>query len=71
MAASDTPPVISELFNANMEWVRRVTRYGPEFFRESAKDQRPKVLWIGWCVPPGAQPLYELAKFMTLELHCM
>jgi len=49
MATSDTilDPIIPALFERNKQWVSKMLQRDPDFFKESAKDQKPKVLWIG------------------------
>ena len=50
MANQDTS-IISKLFESNRKWASDVAQSKPDFFTVSAKGpQRPKVLWIGWCV---------------------
>jgi len=40
-------PTISNLQQANSEWIKAVLEKDPEFFKRTAKGQSPKILWIG------------------------
>jgi len=39
--------IISKLFESNRKWASDVAQSKPDFFTVSAKEQQPKVLWIG------------------------
>ncbi|KAF9644965.1 carbonic anhydrase [Thelephora ganbajun] len=45
MTSNDS--TMEDLLKANAEWARGVVEADPNFFKESAKKQSPKVLWIG------------------------
>jgi carbonic anhydrase len=36
-----------ELFDNNRQWARRMTRKNPRFFKDLARQQKPRYLWIG------------------------
>ncbi len=38
---------LSELFDNNRRWARRIADHDPDFFRSLAAQQLPKYLWIG------------------------
>lgn len=40
-------PMLQEYFEANQRWASRVEKRQPGFFEESAKGQKPEILWIG------------------------
>ncbi|KAH8114928.1 carbonic anhydrase [Phellopilus nigrolimitatus] len=40
-------PELNRLLYSNAQWAADVDKYEPSFFKESAKGQAPKVLWIG------------------------
>ena len=38
---------VRELFDNNRHWARRMTQVNPRFFRDLARQQKPRYLWIG------------------------
>lgn len=38
---------LDDLFQKNRAWAARVTAAQPDFFAQLAKQQNPKILWIG------------------------
>ena len=38
---------LSQLFDNNRRWARRIVDHDPDFFRSLAEQQLPKYLWIG------------------------
>jgi len=40
-------PLIAQLHNVNKQWASDVINAEPEFFEESAKGQKPAILWFG------------------------
>jgi len=47
MPASADYPVLSRLLSSNAQWSQDVNSSDPSFFKNLAKGQSPKVLWIG------------------------
>jgi carbonic anhydrase len=47
MADSDEERFLEGLFENNRAWVRKIEKDRPGFFDELAKQQAPRVLWIG------------------------
>lgn len=47
MADSDEEQFLSELFANNRAWAEKIERENPGFFDKLAKQQAPRVLWIG------------------------
>lgn len=44
---TESPKILTQLFESNQQWAADVARTRPTFFSDSAKGQTPKVLWIG------------------------
>lgn len=42
--------LINNLLEGNEKWAHGVDQRDPNFFKNSAKSQTPRVLWIGWYV---------------------
>ncbi|KIJ34973.1 hypothetical protein M422DRAFT_61329 [Sphaerobolus stellatus SS14] len=47
MPASSEYPVLSRLLSSNAQWSKDVSNTDPSFFKNLARGQAPKVLWIG------------------------
>jgi len=47
MSSSSDHPVLSRLLSSNTQWSRDVTSADPTFFKNLAKGQSPKVLYVG------------------------
>jgi hypothetical protein len=43
----DMSQLISRLLDNNRRWAQRMTHMNPTFFVDLAKQQRPRILWIG------------------------
>jgi len=41
------PPLIEELIQGNIRWVKQTKKYDPDFFKKLATEQKPEYLWIG------------------------
>lgn len=64
-----TDPVIAQLLAANNEWRNAVHHASSDFFEKSAKDQSPKVLWIGCADSRVPESVVVAAKPGDLFVH--
>src|SRR5438093_12679990 len=57
---------LSDLFENNREWARRITATDPSFFQALSSQQSPKYLWIG--CSDSRVPANEIVGLLTGEL---
>jgi carbonic anhydrase len=57
---------LSELFENNRSWARRIVRQDPEFFAKLSKQQTPEYLWIG--CSDSRVPANEIVGLLPGEL---
>ncbi|KAG9005689.1 hypothetical protein FRB95_004811 [Tulasnella sp. JGI-2019a] len=66
---SSYKPALQRLFAANGVWADDVSKEYPTFFEESAKDQKPKLLWIGCADSRVPESILMAAKPGDIFVH--
>ncbi|KZV71149.1 carbonic anhydrase [Peniophora sp. CONT] len=66
---SRTDPAIAKLLNSNSDWARAVEASEPRLFREMAKGQTPKILWIGCSDSRVPESIITAAKPGDIFVH--
>ena len=64
--ANDSRKDLSELFESNRAWARRMAEQAPDFFPKLAKQQSPEFLWIG--CSDSRVPANEIVDLLPGEL---
>ncbi|VDB95368.1 unnamed protein product [Peniophora sp. CBMAI 1063] len=66
---NSTDPTIAKLIDKNSNWARAVGASEPRLFREMAKGQAPKVLWIGCSDSRVPESIITAAKPGDIFVH--